>query len=88
MNGLREIPGTTPASPLRQPPVAAARDPMEAFAAQLDLGFRAANETLLTTARAWDVVFKACIDTADASRRIFGGLLVDWHQRFFPRPDR
>ncbi len=79
MDGLREFPVTTPASPLRQPPEAGARDPMEAFAAQLDLGFRAANETLLGTARAWDAVFKACIDAADASRRIFGGLLVDWH---------
>lgn len=71
-----------------EPPAAGVNDPMDAFAAQLDLGFQAANETLLGAATAWNAAFRAYIDGVDAARRIFGGLLLDWHQRLFLRPDR
>ena len=65
-----------------------AKDPMETAAAQLDLGFQAANATMLAAATAWHAAFRANIESAEAARRIFGGLLLDWHQRFFLRPGR
>lgn len=77
-----------PASPSPQMPEAGAQDPMDALAAQLDLGFRAANETMLGTAAAWNAVFRAYMDSAEVARRALGGLLIDWHQRFLPRLDR
>jgi hypothetical protein len=80
--------GAMSTRPLQQPPEAGVNNPMETFAAQLDLGFHAANETLLGTATAWNAVFRAYIDSADAARRAFGGLLIDWQQQVFPRPDR
>ncbi|MGO8919486.1 MAG: hypothetical protein ACLQJR_26595 [Stellaceae bacterium] len=69
-------------------PAASVKDPLETFVAQLDFGFRAANETVIGTTKAWSAVFRAYIDTATAARQLFGGLLFDWHQRFFVRPDR
>ena len=75
-----------PSGNLRPPPAAGGHDAMDALAALFDLGFQAANETVLGTAKTWDAVFRAYVDTCDASRQIFGGLLVDWHQRFLIPP--
>jgi hypothetical protein len=61
---------------------------MEAFAAQLDVGLKAANETVVGTVTAWSAVFRAYLDTATAARQLFGGLLIDWHQRLFAPPSR
>jgi hypothetical protein len=63
-------------------------DPAEAFAAQVDLSLRWANDLLLDSAKTWHAVFKAQVDTCDAARRSFGGLLVDWHEGFFHAPRR
>jgi hypothetical protein len=62
--------------------VAGVDGPMDAFAALFDFGLQAANETVVGTAKTWDWLLRAYIDTCDATRQIFGGLLVDWHQRF------
>jgi hypothetical protein len=64
------------------------RYPAEAFAAQLDVGLRAANETVVVAVTAWSAVFRAYVDTAKVARELFGGLLIDWHQRLFAPPGR
>jgi hypothetical protein len=71
-----------PAGTPRSPPAAGVDDPMGAFAALFDIGLRAANETVVGTAKTRDSVFRAYIGTCDAARQIISSLLVDWHQRF------
>jgi len=56
--------------------------PMDALPAQYDVALRSASDTVVTTALAWHALFRAYVDVFDAGRRAYGGLLVDWHQRY------
>lgn len=69
----------------RSMPAAHPPDPMETFAAQVDLALRAANDTLLGSAQAWHAVARTYAELLEAGGRAYGGLLIDWHQRLLGR---
>ena len=60
-------------------------DPLEAFAAQLDLAMRAGNVGFFEAAQAWHALAKIQVELIETAGRAFGGLLLDWHGRFLRR---